>query len=240
MIKLGRLIETKEELVINLTQVELYLNGDNEYLAEEMRGYIGRGIDFVAYYFNNEIHFAPSRFIGYLNNKLEIHRVEENGKNGWATSDSIDSILSKRCVPNAKYDKLFISYCKNLGVIPKKWVLKQRKYWILNETVHINLQEGGVKQISTNRYERNPEARRQCIEKYGTICKVCGLNFKDMYGDIGEGFIHVHHIIPLSQQKEVHIISEANLIPVCPNCHAMLHRGNVSVEELQRIIKKHK
>ena len=61
-----------------------------------------------------------------------------------------------------------------------------------------------------------------------------------MYGDIGEGFIHVHHITPLSAQKKRHQIDEANLIPVCPNCHAMLHKGDLSVEDLKKRIKNKK
>lgn len=79
------------------------------------------------------------------------------------------------------------------------------------------------KTVYANRYERDPEERRKCIERYGNKyeCIVCGFNFEDKYGEIGRGFIHVHHINPLSDNGKD--VSE-NLIPVCPNCHAMLHR----------------
>lgn len=83
--------------------------------------------------------------------------------------------------------------------------------------------EGKRKKVYVNRYERDPEERRKCIERYGNKykCIVCGFNFEDKYGEIGRGFIHVHHINPLADNGKD--ISE-NLIPVCPNCHAMLHR----------------
>lgn len=238
MKKLGRPIETLEELVDNLKQVETYIHGDNEYLSNEMCDYISRGSCFVAYYYKNEMHFAPSRFVGYLNNKLEIHRVKNNGKDGTKTNDAISAILANRCKPNDLYEKSYISYCKSLDITPKDMVRATRKYWLLKKEQQFDLLEGGVQQITMNRYERNPAARKRCIEKYGTTCKVCGLSFKDMYGEIGNGFIHVHHITPLSQTKVVHSIDETDLIPVCPNCHAMLHKGNVSVEELRKIVKR--
>lgn len=96
--------------------------------------------------------------------------------------------------------------------------------------------EGATKQVSVNVYERNPVARRKCIEHYGCSCVVCNFNFEKTYGDLGKDFIHVHHL------KELHTIGEeyevdpiTDLRPVCPNCHAMLHKRKpaYSIEELK-------
>ncbi len=98
------------------------------------------------------------------------------------------------------------------------------------------LTEGAKKQITVNAYERNPQARAKCIEHHGLDCKVCGFNFAKVYGEIGEGYIHVHHIKPLSEIRENYEVDPINdLVPVCPNCHAMLHRRNppYSVDELK-------
>ncbi len=51
--------------------------------------------------------------------------------------------------------------------------------------------EGPTKTISVNTYERNPHARKKCVELYGYSCSVCGFNFGESFGDHGEGFIHV-------------------------------------------------
>ena len=56
--------------------------------------------------------------------------------------------------------------------------------------------EGEKKEVLVNSYERNPMARAACLLIHGLDCKICGLNFKKIYGDIGEGFIHVHHLSP--------------------------------------------
>lgn len=107
------------------------------------------------------------------------------------------------------------------------------------------LHEGAKKQVNINAYERNSEARKICIKKHGCRCIVCGIDFGEVYGDLGKGFIHVHHIVPLHNIKSDYIVNaETDLIPVCPNCHAMLHKTingrNLSVTELKTIIDKNK
>jgi 5-methylcytosine-specific restriction enzyme A len=101
--------------------------------------------------------------------------------------------------------------------------------------------EGAVERVSVNRYERDPEARAKAIEHYGAACKACGLDFETAYGPIGEGFIHVHHVVPLSSIGGTYVVDPIkDLVPVCPNCHAMLHKRvpPYTVDELQRIIRQ--
>ena len=101
--------------------------------------------------------------------------------------------------------------------------------------------EGAVMQVTVNRYERNREARDRCIEAKGCKCAICGMDFEQTYGDIGKGFIHVHHLIPISSMD--YVIDPINhLVPVCPNCHNMLHRKDppYTPEELKEKISKTK
>ncbi|MEZ8157169.1 HNH endonuclease [Vibrio splendidus] len=99
--------------------------------------------------------------------------------------------------------------------------------------------EGAVKQVTINAYERNPKARAACIAKHGTICQVCDLNFESKYGKIGKGFIHVHHKVDLATISESYQVDPINdLIPVCPNCHAMLHteKPAMDIGKLKQIL----
>jgi 5-methylcytosine-specific restriction protein A len=94
-----------------------------------------------------------------------------------------------------------------------------------DEIADDNLYEGLIKTVRVNRYERNKEARDKCIEYHGKKCSICGFDFEKVYGELGKGFIHVHHIKPLSEiDKEYKVDYKKDLIPVCPNCHAMLHK----------------
>lgn len=96
--------------------------------------------------------------------------------------------------------------------------------------------EGIRRTVQVNVYERDPNARRKCIERWGVKCSVCLFDFGERYGELGEGFIHVHHLKPLGEiGKQYELNPVADLRPVCPNCHAMLHRKRpaLSVDELR-------
>ena len=85
--------------------------------------------------------------------------------------------------------------------------------------------EGERQRSLVNKYERDERNRKLCIEAKGCRCAICGFDFEESYGELGKGFIHVHHIVPVSKIGPNYIIDPVkDLIPVCPNCHAMLHR----------------
>ncbi len=85
--------------------------------------------------------------------------------------------------------------------------------------------EGAKISAIVNRYERSKKARDECISRKGTVCYVCERPLEDTYGELGKDFIHIHHLTPLSEIQEGYVVDvEKDLIPVCPNCHAMLHR----------------
>ena len=105
------------------------------------------------------------------------------------------------------------------------------------------LVEGAVRSITVNAYERNPQARRQCIDAHGTTCCICGFSFGDVYGNVAEGFIHVHHLRPLSQVNGEYVVDPVkDLRPVCPNCHAVLHLGGEcrSIDEVKQMVENNR
>lgn len=102
--------------------------------------------------------------------------------------------------------------------------------------------EGSLVRIEVNRYERDRRARARCIAHYGTDCAACGVNFEQQYGPMGRGFIHVHHLKDLSTCGPGYEVDpKADLRPVCPNCHSMLHttRPAMSIKALKGHLKRH-
>lgn len=99
--------------------------------------------------------------------------------------------------------------------------------------------EGGMKDILTNRYERNITARKKCIAFHGTACNICGFDFGTTYGPEFAGKIHVHHKLPLFEIKEDYVVDPIeDLVPVCPNCHLILHSkpdGFYTVDEVKEM-----
>lgn len=99
--------------------------------------------------------------------------------------------------------------------------------------------EGARKTISVNKYERSQEARKLCIEKWGVRCFVCDFDFEETYGSLGAGYIHIHHLKPLSEiGEEYELDPQEDLRPLCPNCHAMVHRQipAYSIDDIKKSI----
>lgn len=102
------------------------------------------------------------------------------------------------------------------------------------------LTEGGRKSVLVNAVERNARARAECLRLHGLRCKVCDLDFFQAYGEVGQGFIHVHHLMPIAAATDLRTVDPMqDLVPVCPNCHAMLHRRSppFEIEELRHMMQ---
>lgn len=120
------------------------------------------------------------------------------------------------------------------------WVERSNVY--LPEELNPNEKytEGLAYKVYVNKYERNYQARMTCLKHYGYNCQICGINFGLKYGDFANGYIHVHHTKPLSEiGKEYEVDPIKDLIPICPNCHSIIHLSSppYTIEEMKRIIK---
>ncbi|WP_278186164.1 DUF3427 domain-containing protein [Bacillus timonensis] len=121
-------------------------------------------------------------------------------------------------------------FTTDLTNVPEKFRGERRRRFI----------EGARKEVTLNKYERNPSARQACLDFYGYDCVICNINFEKVYGEIGMNFIHVHHEIEISTIGEEYAVNPIeDLKPVCPNCHAMLHKRKpaYNIEELKEIIR---
>ena len=110
-------------------------------------------------------------------------------------------------------------------------------------------EEGRIKEQDKHvvEHERNPRLRLLCIEyfkqKHGgrVVCECCGIDFGKLYGDIGADYIEVHHLKPIHTTKDKHKVDyRTELVPLCSNCHSMIHRnpsnpegGVFTLEELK-------
>lgn len=162
----------------------------------------------------------------YLNDNLDIVKsvdyVIENA--GYDYEDKLNYLsLAEKTVKYGK-EKLFV-YDENdmiiEGVVKEKnIVVKERSQKLRNAAVAANTINGRIK------------------------CSVCGFDFEDRYGEIGKGFIEIHHKKPIYQYEQDDtdkVIKDAlvNLVPICSNCHRMIHRAKaLSFEEFKKIIEE--
>ena len=109
------------------------------------------------------------------------------------------------------------------------------------DEIHEYYKEGISKKTEVSIYKRSIKARQKCIDLKGCSCCVCGFDFEIAYGTIGRGFIHIHHLNQLSDiNNEYDVCPEFDLVPVCSNCHSMLHRKKpaISIEELKSYLNR--
>lgn len=108
-------------------------------------------------------------------------------------------------------------------------------------TVFISAKEGRKVLYYTSKYERSPKLRAEAIRCHGNTCAACGFNFVARYGKLGKDFIEVHHTKPLfSLEEETEVHPETDLIPLCSNCHRMIHRKRnaiLTVDELRKLLR---
>lgn len=102
--------------------------------------------------------------------------------------------------------------------------------------------QDAVARVLANRYEEDEEARRACLARHGISCAACGFSFELKYGEAGADFVQIHHIVPVAQLDGGYQLDPiTDLVPLCPNCHAMAHRGAGTprtVAELRRMINE--
>lgn len=105
-----------------------------------------------------------------------------------------------------------------------------------------DLTEGKIRRENLTKHERNRTLRRLCLNHYGYTYQVCGMNFEHVYGALGKKFIEVHHLNPIAGTDGEHVLDPINgLVPLCPNCHSMIHLGSkkgkpMALDELKLFI----
>jgi predicted HNH restriction endonuclease len=121
-----------------------------------------------------------------------------------------------------------------------------KKVIVYDENVMIS--EGRKKTVTTQVHERSKLLRDAAIEWYARdgnlLCQACGFDFYATYGEIGKGYIEIHHQKPIFQYEGTDFakfIVDAlkNLIPLCSNCHRMVHRKRdmpLTVQELREFL----
>ncbi|MCB0177254.1 MAG: HNH endonuclease [Anaerolineae bacterium] len=170
-------------------------------------------------------------------------QVRPKIESGWEKEFPYFFVISKSTeVDLATKILLIYSYPLSVKKSRQKESLKEYTVLIPEEIPDTTgLMEGTTRRIRVNVYERNQTARTLCIEHYGAKCFICGFNFEFVYGELGKGYIHVHHIKPLAEIKSGYQVNPIeDLRPVCPNCHAMIHRASppATCKEIRKLIEE--
>lgn len=88
--------------------------------------------------------------------------------------------------------------------------------------------------------ERSTAASKEAKRIHGYVCQACGFDFEEAYGELGNGYIEAHHLIPLAtipEGQSVPMDPEKDFAVLCANCHRMVHRTKPpkKIEELRAL-----
>lgn len=141
--------------------------------------------------------------------------------------DSFENQFSSKSVIEAIRDYVITLEEENVSVVQKSTSTEGKRLYYY-----------------TTKYERKASNRKAAIKIHGTNCFGCGFNFEEHYGEWGKGYIEIHHVKPLFElDGEVEVDAETDLIPLCSNCHRMVHKEKkdvLTLEELKRILNENK
>lgn len=105
-------------------------------------------------------------------------------------------------------------------------------------------QEGGVLIRLHKRFERDSKLKRlklKASKLSGSLaCEACAFDFEEAYGELGDGYIEVHHLKPVHLMKQGERTKLKDLALLCSNCHRMAHRKRVplTVVDLKKAMVK--
>jgi len=107
-------------------------------------------------------------------------------------------------------------------------IIEDTEWIVSNES---GQEEGASYSDTVKKYERSRYNRALCLKYYGFMCRGCGEQLSEKYGPIGSDVIHVHHVVPVSKMGGSYQLNPIkDLIPLCPNCHNIVHKKNPPIE----------
>ncbi|MDP4114549.1 MAG: HNH endonuclease signature motif containing protein [Bacteroidota bacterium] len=206
---------------------------------------IKKGNCFVVCQINRSTVFAPSRFIGYLNNTKSTHEASTI-KDGRVTNPIIEGILEDKFTENPSLESIYKGYCYSLGIIPnqKGTFGKPRKYILYaNADSNSNLIDD-INEIINNNTISVTEKKNLISTRIGqghfrnsliNLWKGCSIT-----GCKEISILKASHIKPWRDSNNEERLNIFNGLLLIPNLDALFDKGLISFQEDGKILISHK
>ncbi|WP_217543538.1 HNH endonuclease [Vibrio metschnikovii] len=235
-----KLVESLEELQANISELERIRTSGSKSEREEFLSLIKKGTCFVPYIFAGSLYFAPSRFVGYIDNSLEKHKKNSN-KDGRVTNKAIDQVLDTVASSNSSLESAYVSYCSSLGFIAneKGSFGAARKYWRTTDVDEFldSIIENEINKdpsLTNTEKEQLIKSRigqgkfRESLIKYWKKCSITGCGKVDI--------LRASHIKPWKDSNHNERLDVFNGLLLTPNLDALFDKGLISFDKFGGII----
>ncbi|OOB80263.1 MAG: hypothetical protein BEN19_05830 [Epulopiscium sp. Nuni2H_MBin003] len=183
------------------------------------------------------------------NVKKEIVKEEEKSKKSWKENDDLDD--EERL--DAFLDELFNEDEDTLEIDEEPSLEDLNEIEKLLHDPFVNTPsktavekmcrkpfETVKKPDETIQKEKWNELKKACLEYYGASCEICSIDYGYTYGDKFEKLMDVHNLKSTTKEWDnLDVNPEKDLIPICHNCHTILHSKfpNYTVEQVKEMLK---
>lgn len=194
---------------------------------------IRKSLVLYPYVKDDEVRFAPSRFIGYRNNSRSNHENGHHG-NGTETTSVISSILKLKPIISDGYECVFERFCNKNDISSDNRI---RKFWPLNETNELldtELLNSSDEQSETVRAQitlsriGQGQFRSDLIMFWNHTCCVTGLNEVPL--------LKASHIKPWRDSSNSERLDKYNGLLLSPNADSLFDKGYISFKNNGEII----
>ena len=223
-----------EQVAENIAELESGRNAS----SDEYRALIKHGICFIPYVSNKSLAFAPSRFVGYIGNKLTSH-ANNQGRDGRITNVALNKIFETMPHPNESLERLYLLFCNEIGVKPSPSFGVTRKYWVTSESIDI-LESNAMAEIARDPYITETEKqqlvkarigqglfRKQLLSYWSKCCLTgCGI----------QGVLRASHIKPWRDCSNSERLDVYNGLLLSPNMDTLFDKGLISFEDRKSVV----
>ncbi|MQT49013.1 MULTISPECIES: HNH endonuclease [Pseudomonas] len=204
------------------------------------RDLIKRGTCYLPYLTDAGIAFAPSRFIGYVGNKVHSHSSNRE-KHGSDTNIALNKIYGSYPALNESLQLAFESFCVSIGVAPsrKGSFGVTRKYWVTDDVSEV-IAKGQEQQILSDAMLTETEksqlilarvgqgAFRKKLVKHWGKCSATGCSQIDI--------LKASHIKPWRESSNTERLDLYNGLLLNPSLDALFDKGYVSFDDKGAIL----
>lgn len=234
-----KVVKNLKQIANNVAELERGRAADGEEL-KEYRALIKRGTCFLPYESQMGLSFAPSRFVGYIGNKLVTHADNPN-RDGRITNSAINEILGCRPSAHSGLERAYLEFCGTIGVIPSKTGAfgVARKYWITPEIFEL-LEVMIEKEITQNPKLSETEKQQLVKARIGQgafrksliamwrKCCVTGCDYVDI--------LRASHIKPWRDSTNNERLDKFNGLLLSPNLDALFDKGLISFTDVGEVL----
>lgn len=233
-------VNSLNQVTENVEQLERGRSIPSSASAAAYRALIKRGTCFVPYISKEGLAFAPSRFVGYVENDLSTHSNNPD-RDGRLTNAALNKIFGSQPYADESLESRYLAFCAQVGVERSQTGSfgVARKYWVTPEALEI------MESDATTEIVRNPEIPE--TEKQQLVKARIGQGqFRDqllsywrkccLTGCELQGVLRASHIKPWRTSSNAERLDMYNGLLLSPNMDALFDKGLISFQDTGEIM----